>query len=484
VEAEPLKALGVLVNENTVKSYAYANGIAKQGAALTEVQKVQARYGVIMKSTKNAQGDLARTMDSPTNKLRIMKEQATQIGIQFGEVLIPVLEKLMNIIKPLMDKFQGLSKGQQEMIVKIAMVAAAIGPVILIVGQIISIAGAVSSAISAISGAIAAAGGASAVFGTVIAALTGPVGIAIGIIAALVGVFVLLYKNNEEFRNNVATIWNQIKQLFQIALNNIKLLIQVFVTTGKKFWSEYGESIVRIFSIAFDLLASIVNTGLGVIKNIINIVIKLIKGDWKGVWEGIKTLTFDLLNGTVKIVKNAMNLIINYFRYIFNLIKDIAAIGWKAVLNVTIFVFNKVKSAVMKPINAVVQFVREQINKIKNLFAGMQIKIPKIKLPHFKISGSFSIAPPSVPKFSVNWYATGGIFNRPSIIGVGESGTEAVIPIDKLEDLIVKALKKSNGANLTLNIENFINNTQKDIEKLAYELEFYRRRVSYGRGGV
>ncbi|WP_242864796.1 hypothetical protein [Youngiibacter fragilis] len=109
-EAEPLKALGILVNDTTVKTYAYTHGIAKQGEQLTEAQKVQARYGAIMEATKNAQGDLARTMDSPTNKIRAMKEQAQQIGIQFGQILIPILEKLIAVIKPLMDRFQGLSK--------------------------------------------------------------------------------------------------------------------------------------------------------------------------------------------------------------------------------------------------------------------------------------------------------------------------------------------------------------------------------------
>lgn len=69
-EAEPLKALGVLINEETVKNYAYANSIAAAGSALTEQQKVQARYGVIMESTKKAQGDLSRTMDSAANVAR------------------------------------------------------------------------------------------------------------------------------------------------------------------------------------------------------------------------------------------------------------------------------------------------------------------------------------------------------------------------------------------------------------------------------
>lgn len=69
-EAEPLKALGILIDEETTKQYAYANGIAASGAQLTNQEKVLARYGIIMESTSKAQGDLARTQDSAANTTR------------------------------------------------------------------------------------------------------------------------------------------------------------------------------------------------------------------------------------------------------------------------------------------------------------------------------------------------------------------------------------------------------------------------------
>lgn len=320
-EAEPLKALGILVNDTTIKNYAYTNGIAEQGAQLTEAQKVQARYGAILEATKNAQGDLARTMDSPTNKIRIMKEQAAQIGIQFGQILIPILEKLMAIIKPLMDKFQGLSKEQQELIVKIALFAAMIGPVILVIGKVVAVVGSLVSAFGAISGAVATAGGAMAI-------LTGPVGIAVAVIGGLIAVGVALYKN-----------WDNIK----ISASNT--------------------------------------------------------------WDSIKTSIETPMNKAKDTVKGVIDSIVEFFRNI----------------------------------------------KIP------EIKIPKIKLPHFNMSGEFSLSPPQVPKLGVNWYASGGIFNSPSIIGVGESGKEAVIPIEKLDEIIARALQKTregNGNNFDITINN------------------------------
>lgn len=306
-ESEPLKSLGILVNDTTIKTYAYANGIAKQGAQLTEAQKVQARYGAIMEATKNAQGDLARTMDSPTNKLRIMKEQAQQIGIQFGQILIPILEKLIAIIKPMMDRFQGLSKEQQDLIIKIALIAAAVGPVILIIGKIVTVIGTLVSAFSAVSGAIAAAGG-------IMTLLTGPIAIAVAAIGGLIAIGVLLYRN-----------WDTIKAT----------------------------------AIA--------------------------------VWQGIKI-------------------------------------------------------AIETPINAAKSTVKAAIDAIVGFFSDLkipEIKIPEIKLPHFELTGQFSLSPPQVPQLAVNWYASGGIFSSPSIIGVGEAGKEAVVPIEKLDALLVNALQKA-----------------------------------------
>lgn len=320
-EAEPLKALGILVNDTTIKNYAYTNGIAEQGAQLTEAQKVQARYGAILEATKNAQGDLARTMDSPTNKIRIMKEQAAQIGMQFGQILIPILEKLMAVIKPLMDKFQGLSKEQQELIVKIALIAAVIGPVILVIGKVVAVAGSLVSAFGAISGAVATAGGAMAI-------LTGPVGIAVAVIGGLISVGVALYKNWDEIKISASNTWNSIKTSIETPMNKAK-----------------------------------------------------------------------------DTVKGVIDSIVGFFRNI----------------------------------------------KIPEL------KIPKIKLPHFNMSGEFSLSPPQVPKLAVNWYASGGIFNSPSIIGVGESGKEAVIPIEKLDGIIARALQKTregNGNNFDITINN------------------------------
>ena len=94
-ETEPLKALGILVDENTVKQVAYSEGIAQNGAELTNQQKVLARYVAILKQTGNAQGDLARTLNSPANQLRSLKQGVTNLGIAFSNILMPVVQAVL-----------------------------------------------------------------------------------------------------------------------------------------------------------------------------------------------------------------------------------------------------------------------------------------------------------------------------------------------------------------------------------------------------
>lgn len=97
--------------------------------------------------------------------------------------------------------------------------------------------------------------------------------------------------------------------------------------------------------------------------------------------------------------------------------------------------FEAIKEKIITPIQNAKDKIQGVIDTIKGWFP---IDIGKIfsnlKLPHFSISGKFSLNPPSMPKISVSWWKTGGIFDSPSVIGVGEAGPEAVVPLDKLWD--------------------------------------------------
>lgn len=98
--------------------------------------------------------------------------------------------------------------------------------------------------------------------------------------------------------------------------------------------------------------------------------------------------------------------------------------------------FNAIKNAITHPIETAVNLVRSAIEKMKSIINNAHLSLPKFKLPHFRISGGtlpWGIGGKGTPpKINVDWYAQGGIFDRASIIGVGEAGPEAVVPLDKL----------------------------------------------------
>ena len=118
------------------------------------------------------------------------------------------------------------------------------------------------------------------------------------------------------------------------------------------------------------------------------------------------------------------------------------------------------------------------------------IEIPKPKLPHVKVnwrSVGVGDAKVKIPDFDLNWYAKGGIFARPSVIGVGEAGTEAVIPLDKMPGLIADALRDAMGGGQVamaggITVQNMYVRNDQDIKLVARELYNLQQTNARGRG--
>ena len=91
--------------------------------------------------------------------------------------------------------------------------------------------------------------------------------------------------------------------------------------------------------------------------------------------------------------------------------------------------FNGIKSVIDSTMNGAKSTVSGALSAISGFFAGLHLQFPHINLPHFSISGDFSLAPPSVPSISVSWYRTGAIAMGASVVGIGEAGPEAVVPL-------------------------------------------------------
>ena len=108
---------------------------------------------------------------------------------------------------------------------------------------------------------------------------------------------------------------------------------------------------------------------------------------------------------------------------------------WNDIKTATANAWNSIKEKITAPFKKAKETIEGIIDKIKSWFP---IKIgnifKKIKLPHFSIDGKFSLSPPSVPHINIDWYKNGGIFDAPTIAGIGEAGPEAVVPLDKFWD--------------------------------------------------
>jgi len=274
-----------------------------------------------------------------------------------------------------------------------------------------------------------------------------PIGLVAIAIGVLIAAGVALYMNWDTVVAYAKKLWAGIKESFKGISETIEGAWKGIKDVTSKTW----EGIKKVISIVLDTLKIIITTYINVYKTVIITV-----------WNGIKAITSTAWGGIKSVISTVLDTIKTVISNTFNTVKTTVANVW-----------NGIKTAIEKPINATKDVVKKAVDSISGFFKNLkipEIKIPKIKLPHFEIKGKFSLEPPQVPSLGVNWYAQGGIFNAPSIIGVGEAGTEAVIPLDRLEKMLGNSKQGSGEIINNFNISNMNVNSDTDIKKIAREL--------------
>ncbi|MGX7374670.1 phage tail protein [Enterococcus asini] len=239
----------------------------------------------------------------------------------------------------------------------------------------------------------------------------------------------------------IQSVWENIKGIIQGALDIILGLVKVFTGIFTGDFSTFWAGIKQMFSGALNFLynlwsviamgkilggiKSFVTAGFSSIKGFASNVMNAFKGMLTGAsgsWNALKSAISGAINGAKSIASGAVNAIKSTVTSVFNGLKSAVTGTW-----------NGIKSAITNPIEAAKNVVSGIVNKIKGLFNFKlkfpPIEIPKIPLPYFKISGSFNPLKGQIPKLDIGWHATGGIFTGPSVIGVGEAGDEAVVPL-------------------------------------------------------
>lgn len=149
-EVEPLRTVGVLLNAAAVQTQAYSMGIAEQGAELTEAQKVQARYALILEKTTAQQGDFTNTSDSLANSTRVMTAQLENAAAKLGKQLLPAAQKIVQIASSLIERFSNLSSGTKTVILVVGGLAGALAMIGLALPPIITGIGLAQTALGAL----------------------------------------------------------------------------------------------------------------------------------------------------------------------------------------------------------------------------------------------------------------------------------------------------------------------------------------------
>lgn len=378
----------------------------KAGPMLVDAIKTgKFEYQDMLKVIQNSAGTVESTFDGTVDggyqmelALQNAKVAAADVGDTLATSLVPIVEKGTEALKGFADWWSGLSDKQQKTALTIAGVVAAIGPLLIILG---TLAGSISKIITL-----------TTTIKTVIAAAK----------AAQIG----------------ATI----------------------ATTAHTVATTIATAATTAFGVAMTILTSPITLVVAAIAALIAIIVLCVK-NWDKIkaagakaWQGIKNAwasAGEWFRGVWSGIKGAFANVGGWFKEKFSAAKQGVQNAWSSVTSF----FSNIKNRIVNGFSNIKEKLsapfKSAIDKIKGFFNNLKLKFPKIKMPHFKITGKFSLDPPSVPKLGIEWYAKGGILTRPTAFGMngsnlmvgGEAGPEAVLPIERLQSYVTTAVERT-----------------------------------------
>lgn len=478
--------------------------------------------------------DVAATkMDNLKGSLENLKGSLETLGITLYETEQGPLKALVDKMTELINKFLELTPEQQNAIVKFGLIAAAIGPAVYMLGLLIGTVSKVVLWASGISKAIALVAEGTKGFGYLLTMIFGPGGVVLLVIAAialLVGGFIYLWNTNEDFKNAVIDIWTAIVDFLKPILEGIRDgAIKAFTdmyNVAKPYIEELKDFIINNWTyVKEDVIPKVLEIKDKVIEALkymwetIKPVIEELKKFIVAAWDFILAATkveFELLKVVIttafNIVKQIFTNICDNIKYIWDTWGDNIVQGFKIAWDTIVALFkgvigvftgifevftgvingdwqkawDGVKQIVSSVWDALKSIVKNGVNFLINALNGFINGINKVKIPDFVpgVGGKgFNI--PHIPLL-----ASGGIATRPTLAMIGEGREdEAVLPLSKLQYLLdISGSKEDKENKNTLTgplfvIENFVNNTDNDIEKIMQQMEFYRKRAEAATGG-
>ena len=372
-ESEKAANAEALVGKNAMSGF-----LAVMNAAPEDIEKLNS---AINNCDGTAEKMAATMQDNLAGQLTILKSQLEELAISIGEILMPYIRQIVGWIQGLVDWLNGLDESTKKIIVTVALVAAALGPVLIVIGKVVGAIGTIMTVVPQIAGAISSVIG--FVSGTVIPAISAVVA-AIGwvplAIAAVVAILVVLYNKCEWFRDAVNVIWTQIKEFFVSAwevicsfftetIPNAWNSLVSFFQGIPAWWSGLWQSVGDFFNnIWTNMMNNPVLTG---IVDMIRSLWENLSTTLQGIWDGIKTAA----SGAWELIKNVVLgpvlLLIDLVTGNFTKLKEDAANIWNNIKNAASTIWNGIKQVVGSLVQGLADHVSILFNGLKTTIANI-----------------------------------------------------------------------------------------------------------------
>lgn len=365
-ESEKAAAAESLVGKNAMSGF-----LALMNAGEGDIAKLS---GAIDNCNGAAQS-MADTMNNNLEgQLTILKSQLQELAISFGEILLPAVKKIVGWVQGFIDVLNSLPDGVKETIVTVALIAAALGPVLIIIGKIITAVGTIMTIVPKVVGVIKAVKTAFLALNATM--LANPIVLIIAAIAALVAAFIYLWNNCDEFRQFwidlwesikeiAVAVWEALKEFFAAAWEFIKTTAETVWNALAGFFTGLWEGIKNTFTTVVNAISNFLGTMWNTIKSVAETIWNAISTFFTTIWNGIKTVVTTVVTAISTFLTTAWNTIKTVITTVLNAIKTVFSTVWNAIKNVVTTVVNGIKNTITTVWNGIKNTVTTVVNAIK-----------------------------------------------------------------------------------------------------------------------
>ncbi len=362
----------VLAAETLVGKNAMSGFLALMNAGEGDINKLST-------AIDNCDGTAQSMADTMNNNLEgqltILKSALEELAISFGELLLPAVKNIVSFLQGFVDILNSMPEGMKQTIVTIALIVAAIGPVLIIVGKVISAIGTIMTIIPQIVGAINTVKTAFAALNVTM--LANPIVLIIAAITALVAAFIYLWNTNEEFRQFWIGLWENVKEVALQCWEAISAFLPqaweaikntaVTLWNGiKDFFSGLWTGIQGIFTTVVTAISGFLQTAWTTIQNVTSTVWNGIKTLISTIWNGIKTTISTVVNGIKSTITTVWNGIKSVISSVTNGIRNTISSVWESIKSTVSNLVNGIKDTVGNAFNAMWNAIKSTVTGIYN----------------------------------------------------------------------------------------------------------------------